>query len=99
MRNSQNYGKNIAHMFYLVLENSKIRTDALMHFKDNKVVTTSHYQPLHSSIAGKEFGFSKCEFNNSIAFSERILRLPIYIGLEDKKIEQIIQLLRQITTK
>lgn len=89
---------NIAHMFYLVVESPEIRRNALTHLAESNIVATSHYQPLHSSIAGNKFGFSKYDFKNSISLSERILRLPVYIGLTDTNIGRITQLLLERTS-
>jgi dTDP-4-amino-4,6-dideoxygalactose transaminase len=92
-QSSKDMAVNVAHMFYLVLENPKIRTDTLRYFRENSVVATSHYQPLHSSIAGSRYSLFKNEFHNSISLSDRILRLPVFIGLTDDEIEKITQLL------
>jgi dTDP-4-amino-4,6-dideoxygalactose transaminase len=92
-QSSKDIKVNVAHMFYLVLENSKIRTDSLRYFRENSVLATSHYQPLHSSIAGRKYGIFKNEFHNSISLSDRILRLPVFVGLTDDDIEKVIQIL------
>ena len=97
--NFQNLNENIAHMFYIVLQNSNTRKNALQHLIENDVTATSHYQPLHSSTAGKKYERITQNYSNSVAFSDRILRLPLYVGLEDKKTDKVIELLLEVKSK
>jgi dTDP-4-amino-4,6-dideoxygalactose transaminase len=42
-----------------------------------------HYVPLHSSPAGKRFGRSSGSMEVTDDLSERIVRLPLWIGIEN----------------
>ena len=78
-----------AHMFYLKLKDIHIRNKFIQYLKQNDIKSVFHYIPLHSSPAGKKF----CRFNGEDNFttteSERLLRLPMYTGLEDKQLSKI----------
>jgi len=80
---------NNAHMFYIKVKDLKLRTKLLKYLKENKIDAVFHYVPLDSSKAGKKFG----EFNSKDIFtkseSERIVRLPIFYGLDKKEIKFI----------
>jgi dTDP-4-amino-4,6-dideoxygalactose transaminase len=41
-----------------------------------------HYQPLHSSPAGKKYGKHDHPLHVTDDISERIIRLPLWIGLD-----------------
>jgi dTDP-4-amino-4,6-dideoxygalactose transaminase len=48
-----------------------------------------HYIPLHSSPAGRRYGRTNGELPVTDAVSERLVRLPLWIGLEDEVIAHI----------
>ena len=75
-----------AHMFYLKVKNLEERTSLIKYLNNDDINAVFHYIPLHSSPAGLKFGeFVNKEMVNTIAESERLIRLPIYYGflLED----------------
>ena len=41
-----------------------------------------HYVPLHSSPAGRKYGRTSGSMEVTDAMSERLVRLPLWIGLE-----------------
>ena len=49
-----------------------------------------HYIPLHSSPAGKRFGEFRGKDKYTTKESERLLRLPLYYGMQEEDIEKII---------
>lgn len=73
--------KHNAHMFYIKVENIDKRTDLIHHLKDNGIMSVFHYIPLHSSIAGKEFGILCGEDNYTTTESEKVLRLPMFYNI------------------
>jgi len=82
-----------AHMFYIKCKDLDERTELIKHFKNNGVLAVFHYIPLHSAEAGKKYGKFHGEDKNTTRESERILRLPLYYGLEDINIQLIIKLI------
>ena len=71
------YANHNGHMFYLVCNNEKERSDLITHLRKNKIQSTFHYLSLHKS----EFFKKKYEGNNlsnSDRFTNCLLRLPLY---------------------
>jgi dTDP-4-amino-4,6-dideoxygalactose transaminase len=82
-----------AHMYYILLDCLKQREQKLKKLEREGVNAVFHYVPLHSSPAGKKYGrlAGKLPFTKDI--SERILRLPLFIGLTDRQQSTIAGLL------
>jgi len=72
-----------AHMYYLLVENFATRTALLAHLKQAGVLAVFHYVPLHSAPAGQKYGRSVGELPMTTELSERLLRLPLWVGLEE----------------
>lgn len=71
-----------AHMFYIKTKNLTERSALLEHLKKNDILAVFHYVPLHSSPAGMKFGrFAGQELFTRVE-SEKLVRLPLYYGLE-----------------
>ncbi|MCO6493526.1 MAG: dTDP-4-amino-4,6-dideoxygalactose transaminase [Phaeodactylibacter sp.] len=68
------------HIFYIKCESEQVR-DSLRQSLENKGIEAFfHYIPLHSSLAGKNFGrFSGVEKYTTVE-SSKLLRLPSYFG-------------------
>jgi dTDP-4-amino-4,6-dideoxygalactose transaminase len=56
----------------------------------NGVHALFHYVPLHSSPAGQRFGQVHGELKNTEQLSERIIRLPIWIGMSESDQERVV---------
>ena len=76
-------------MFAILIE-SQIRDLLLERLRNFGVQATSHYQPLHNSIAGKKYG-KTFSAENSIKYSQKICRLPLWAGMEPDLIKYIVQ--------
>ena len=79
-----------AHMFYIKVKDLGERTKLISYLKDNGIGAVFHYVPLHSAKAGLEFGEFVGADRYTTKESERLLRLPLYYGLETKNIEYIV---------
>ena len=55
----------------------------------NDISAVFHYIPLHSAPAGQKYGEFFGEDKYTTKESERILRLPMYYGLEEDKVAYI----------
>ena len=84
-----------AHMFYLKVKNLKVRTNLLKFLKSNNIFSVFHYIPLHSSKAGKNFGKFSGKDLYTTTESERLIRLPIYYGLNNIEVEYIINTIKK----
>ena len=81
-----------AHMYYILLESLEKRTAVIARLKEHSVNAVFHYVPLHSSPSGKKFGRTSGEFRHTDNLSERLLRLPLWLGMDEAQDEVIVQL-------
>lgn len=73
-----------AHMYYILLDSIDRRTALIDQLKIEGVNTVFHYIPLHTAPAGLEYGRTSGVLKNTEQFSERLLRLPLWIGVENQ---------------
>jgi dTDP-4-amino-4,6-dideoxygalactose transaminase len=72
-----------AHMYYLLVQNAGEREQIIAALKASGVETPFHYVPLHSSPAGQRFGRATAEMTVTDDLSARLIRLPMWAGMED----------------
>ncbi len=84
-----------AHMYYIVLPNLESRSRLIDWLKQDDIHAVFHYVPLHRSAFGEQFhGTAAPELAVTDAASCRLLRLPLWLGLEDHQdrvIERVAQ--------
>jgi len=73
-----------AHMYYLILPSLEIRRRVLEQFSTAGIGAIFHYVPLHSAPAGRRYGRAFGSLPFTEAAGERLLRLPLWFGLEDR---------------
>jgi len=73
-----------AHMYYVLLDSLDQRTRVMASMKEGGVNTVFHYVPLHSAPAGREHSRAHGSMEHTDGLSERLLRLPLWVGLEDQ---------------
>lgn len=83
-----------AHIFYIILSDDIDRNRVLEKMHEAGVHTLSHYVPLHSSPAGKNFSRVHGNISCTNEISERIVRLPIWIGMADSDQMRVVDALR-----
>lgn len=71
-----------AHMYYLVLPDLDARQRVIAELRAAGVGAVFHYVPLHSSPAGRRYGRACGELPNTQAASDRLVRLPLWAGIE-----------------
>lgn len=72
-----------AHMYYVLLPSLEKRSQFMEKMRDHGVATVFHYVPLHSATAGLLYGRSQHELCVTDNLSERLVRLPLWVGLEE----------------
>lgn len=80
-----------AHMFYLKCKDLSERTEFIKYMKENGVAAVFHYIPLHSAPAGLKFGRFDGKDEYTTTESERLVRLPMFYGLESKQADYICE--------
>ena len=79
-----------AHMFYIKVKDLEERTRLISYLKDNNILAVFHYIPLHTAPAGKKYGRFSGEDKYTTVESERLVRLPLYYGIKENEIDNII---------
>ena len=83
------------HMFYIKTKDIEERTALIDYLKKNEIHAVFHYVPLHTAPAGLKFGRFHGEDRYTTRESERLLRLPMYYGLELEQVDYICGKLRE----
>lgn len=78
-----------AHMFYIKVKNIEERTRLIRFLKCKDIGAVFHYVPLHSAPAGKKYGVFAGRDIYTTKESERLLRIPMYYGLQKQDIEAV----------
>ena len=86
-----------AHMYYLLLDGIDERSAFISSMKEGDVHTVFHYVPLHTSPAGKRYCRVQGDMANTEALSERLVRLPLWPGLEEEQAHVIEQALAHLS--
>ena len=82
-----------AHMYYILLDSLEQRTELTARLKAHSVTTVFHYVPLHSSPAGVMYGRVHGNMTHTDDLADRLLRLPLWIGLNEAEQAKIVALL------
>ncbi len=82
-----------AHMYYVLLPPEIDRQKVLSELKENDIFSVFHYIPLHSAPAGQRYGRVHGELGNTVRQSERLVRLPLWIGLSPEQQARIVEML------
>jgi dTDP-4-amino-4,6-dideoxygalactose transaminase len=72
-------------MFYLIMRSSSERDDLIEYLKLDGIQGAFHYVPLHSSPAGLKFARTHGEMKFTDDLSARLVRLPLYSGMNGKE--------------
>ncbi len=81
-----------AHMYYLILNGQEERARFIEFMRQRDVSCVFHYVPLHSSPFGLARGRVSGECRHTEDFAERLVRLPLWLGVEsaqDRVIEAV----------
>jgi len=83
------------HMYYILLAPGIDRQTVLDAFKRNTIGAVFHYIPLHSSPAGLRYGRSHGDLAITNSASQRLIRLPMWVGLTQGQQERVFDVLKQ----
>ncbi|MDH4872493.1 dTDP-4-amino-4,6-dideoxygalactose transaminase [Pseudomonas sp. BN515] len=84
-----------AHMYYILLSPNIDRQVVLDQLKQHEISAVFHYVPLHSSPAGLRYGRVHGHLANTEQLSERLIRLPLWVGLTENQQDGVVSALRQ----
>ena len=78
-----------AHMYYILLPSLGHRTAVMDSLRKSGVHSVFHYVPLHSAPAGRKYGRAVGNLAVTDDISDRLLRLPMWVGMEDNQADVI----------
>jgi dTDP-4-amino-4,6-dideoxygalactose transaminase len=73
-----------AHMYYLLLPDLASRTRFMARLSESGIQSVFHYVPLHSSPFGQRVGRMSGSAAVTDDISDRLVRLPLWLGIEDE---------------
>lgn len=82
-----------AHMYYLLLPDLDRRTAFIDKLRRVDINTVFHYIPLHSAPAGRRYARAHGDLKVTDDVSNRLVRLPLWSGLEEHQTEVIQHIL------
>jgi dTDP-4-amino-4,6-dideoxygalactose transaminase len=87
-----------AHIYYVLLSPKLNRQRVLEDLKRNNIGAVSHYVPLHSSPGGKRYARSHGSLKVTDSQSERLIRLPLWVGLTEQQQNKVVETLKKVAT-
>lgn len=88
-----------AHMYYILINPKIDRQVVLDKLKRNGILSVFHYVPLHSSPAGKRYGRANGVLEITVEQSERLIRLPLWVGLTEQQQDKVVSILKETLNK
>lgn len=85
-----------AHMYYLLLPDLDSRDRFIAALKQRGIHAVFHYVPLHDSPAGLRFGRAHGDFKQTVTLSGRLVRLPLWVGIESQLSDVIASIIETI---
>lgn len=86
-----------AHIFYILIPDKKHHELILKESKENKIGIFQHYSPLHCSAGSRFCRSLPCD--QTVLTANQLLRLPLWIGMDDDHISKIVALLYSVFTR
>jgi dTDP-4-amino-4,6-dideoxygalactose transaminase len=80
-----------AHMFYVLVPDPAARTRVLEALNAEGIHAVFHYVPLHSSRAGRRFGRTVGDMRHTRSVSQRLIRLPLWVGMRPSDVDRIVE--------
>jgi len=87
------------HMYYILVQSEGERHRVLEGLKQNGIGAVFHYVPLHSSPAGLRFGRAHGDLSLTTSLSQRLIRLPMWLGLSELQQQRVCEVLTAILRK
>jgi dTDP-4-amino-4,6-dideoxygalactose transaminase len=87
------------HMYYILLAPEIDRQQVLGGLKQNGIGAVFHYVPLHSSPAGTRYGRAHGDLALTTSLSQRLVRLPMWVGLSETQQQRVCEVLAALLGK
>lgn len=83
------------HIYPICFQNQDQRSACISALREQGIVASPHYVPLHLTPAGQSLGRSYGDMSNTVRVTETLMRLPIYSSMESHQQDVIISALSQ----
>jgi len=83
-----------AHMYYILLPERIHRVKIIQYLNEKGINAIFHYVPLHNSPAGLRLGRAHGTLETTVSLAERLIRLPLWIGITPEQQERVVSSLR-----
>jgi dTDP-4-amino-4,6-dideoxygalactose transaminase len=87
-----------AHMYYLLLPDLESRSALIGELRRLGIHAVFHYVPLHTSVAGRQHGRVAGDLSLTEDVSARLVRLPLWPGMEDDVVRVVDSVTRVCDT-
>jgi dTDP-4-amino-4,6-dideoxygalactose transaminase len=81
------------HLYHLLLPDLAARTTFIERLVGKGIQPVFHYVPLHSSPFGRSVGRAVGDLSNTESVGERLVRLPLWLGLEEHQDDVIAEVI------
>ncbi len=82
-----------AHMYYVLLAEGVDRQAVLASLNREGINAVFHYVPLHTAPAGRRYARTHGELEKTVNLSERLVRLPMWLGLQPEQQDRVVKVL------
>lgn len=85
-----------AHLYYILLPEGVDRDGVLQGLGARGINAVFHYVPLHSAPAGRRFGRAVGNMRATDIAAERLIRLPVWAGLDETQQGRVVEALDEV---
>ena len=90
---------NNAHMYYLLTRDHAMQMRILQALRAKGIQAVFHYIPLHSAPAGRKYGRANGRLEVTDKASETLVRLPMWVGIDDHDVDRITNIVIEISMR
>ena len=80
-----------AHMYYILTEKVSVKEKLIEFLKKRRILTVSHYVPLHSSKGGKKYARYVGSMRVTNKVTDTLIRLPLFYDITSSELDYVIQ--------
>jgi len=84
------WAEHNGHTFYLITRSLTEREELIYQLKNAGIQAAFHFQSLHRSAFGLKH-YSGLQLPNADRFSERLVRLPLFLGITESEQQRVIE--------
>ena len=78
------------HLFHMILPDQLCRERFIAHLRNRDITAVSHYEPLHTSPMGQQFGGKQGQCPVAEDRARRLVRLPLFYDLSDDEQAEVL---------